>query len=120
MNMPGHGTMLADPLLEFFGPEHARPAGPASKRPIPMPRFQPRPALVGRSTLSASLAAHSPMPRPPMRNGQGQAPPRHAPAGLPAPSAHLANGAPPGLDEPGVVSPDSTVGRVPGRGSQPW
>src|ERR1700683_3728992 len=22
----GHGSMLADPLLEFFGPQHARPA----------------------------------------------------------------------------------------------
>jgi hypothetical protein len=55
---PGHGGMLADPLLEFFGPQHARPADrTAGQRPALSPRYQPRPALSGRSTLSARPAA---------------------------------------------------------------
>jgi hypothetical protein len=60
---PGYGGMLADPLLEFFGPQHARPADrTAGQRPALSPRYQPRPALSGRSTLSA---------RPPAAIGQG-------------------------------------------------
>jgi hypothetical protein len=54
----GHGSMLADPLLEFFGPQHARPAAPAQGSRTPQaPRFQPRPGLTGRSTMSAPPAA---------------------------------------------------------------
>jgi hypothetical protein len=124
MNRPGHGTMLADPLLEFFGPQHARPAEPASSRPIPTPRFQPRPGLTGRSTLSASLGARSPMPpaAPPARSafGDTRPAPRHSPAPLPAPTAQLAYGAPAGHQESGVVSPDSTVRRVEVSGTPPW
>jgi len=116
MTRPGHGTMLADPLLEFFGPQHARPADPASARQIPTPRFQPRPGLTGRSTLSASLA-RSPMP--PSRNGQGLEPPRH-PAVLPAPPAQLVNGAPPSRAESGIVAPNTTVRRVEVSGQPPW
>lgn len=117
MNRSSHGTMLADPLLEFFGPQHARPADPASTRPIPMPRFQPRPGLTGRSTLSASLAGRSPTP--------GQVAQRRAPAALPAPAPlppapQLANGMSPGRQEATVVSPDSTVRRVQVSGSPPW
>jgi hypothetical protein len=48
----GHGSMLADPLLEFFGPQHARQAPPSQ----PASRFQPQPGLTGRSTMSAPLA----------------------------------------------------------------
>jgi hypothetical protein len=59
----GHGSMLADPLLEFFGPQHARPAAAtasaAGMRTPPAPRFQPRPGLTGRSTMSTPLAGRS-------------------------------------------------------------
>jgi hypothetical protein len=55
---PGYSGMLADPLLEFFGPQHARPSDrTAGQRPALSPRYQPRPALSGRSTLSARPAA---------------------------------------------------------------
>lgn len=112
MNRSGHGTMVADPLLEFFGPQHARPADPPSTRPIPMSRFQPRPGLTGGSTLSASLAARSPTP--------GQITQRRTPAALPAPAPQLANGMSPGRQETRDVSPDSTVRRVQVSGSPPW
>jgi hypothetical protein len=83
----GHGTMLADPLLEFFGPQHARPA-PANARPLATPRFQPRPDLSGRSTMSASLAGRPTPPAAPVPSGP---PPtiRRTPAPLPTPVAHL-------------------------------
>ncbi len=55
----GHGTMLADPLLEFFGPQHARPASQSAAARPPTPRFQPRPDLTGRSTMSAALGVRS-------------------------------------------------------------
>ncbi|HEX9063648.1 MAG TPA: hypothetical protein VF843_00985 [Streptosporangiaceae bacterium] len=45
----------ADPLLEYFGPQAARPVQAAPRSPEP--RFQPRPALAGRSTLSPAFAA---------------------------------------------------------------
>jgi hypothetical protein len=99
----GHGSMLADPLLEFFGPQHAsRPADrPASVRQPPTPRFAPRPGLTGRSTMSAPLAARPPAPsaaalgvRPPrptigaparpvaaVEGGPGTAGPTQAPGG---------------------------------------
>src|SRR5215472_1985439 len=52
--------MLADPLLEFFGPQHASPAAPnAERRALAGSKFQPRPALEGRSTLTSAFA-----PRP--------------------------------------------------------
>ena len=61
----GQGTMLADPLLEFFGPQHARPAGAvASPRAPAAGRFQPRPMLTGRSMLSPALPSH-PQPAAP-------------------------------------------------------
>ncbi len=54
----GQDGMLADPLLEFFAPQHARPVDPATAARSPMaPRFQPRPGLTGRSTMSAPLMA---------------------------------------------------------------
>lgn len=128
LTRPGHGTMLADPLLEFFGPQHARPAEPANTRPIHVPRFQPRPGLTGRSTLSAPLTAPPPMPSPmptaPARNGQAQPTPGRTPAPaptpLPAPSARLVNGVARGRQDSGVVAPDSTLRRVPVSGSPPW
>lgn len=62
----GHGSMLADPLLEFFGPQHARPAAPAQGSRTPhAPRFQPRAGLTGRSTISAPLAARPAFEAPP-------------------------------------------------------
>jgi Subtilase family len=62
----GHGSMLADPLLEFFGPQHARPATPqaAMRPPPPAPRFAPRPGLTGRSTMSAPRTAPQASPSP--------------------------------------------------------
>lgn len=118
MNRPGHGTMLADPLLEFFAPQHARPADPTSTRPVPMPRFQPRPGLTGRSTLSASLAGRSPTPGQVAQRPAPAALP--APAPIPAPAPQLANGMSPGRKETRDVSPDSTVRRVQVSGSPPW
>lgn len=118
----GHGSMLADPLLEFFGPQHARPAGPASTRQIATPRFQPRPGLTGRSTITASLAARSPMPPAPARNDEAPPPSRPMPPVLPVlpvPSADAANGAPDRVPL-GMNSPDSTVRRVQVSGSPPW
>lgn len=120
MSRPGHGTMLADPLLEFFGPQHARPAHPESSRAIPTPRFQRKPDLTGRSALSASLAGRPPALPGPTRDGQGLGPPRRPPNVLPAPSAQLLNGASPSGREAGIVSPGSTVRRVQVHGSPPW
>ncbi|HKR69441.1 MAG TPA: hypothetical protein VJT16_11425 [Streptosporangiaceae bacterium] len=56
----GGRAMGADPLLDFFGPQE-EPAGIAagSQRPIAAPKYQPRPALSGRSTLTPAFA-----PRP--------------------------------------------------------
>jgi len=56
----GHGSMVADPLLEFFGPQHARPAVPAQGARNPAAfKFQPRPGLTGRSTMSTPLTGRS-------------------------------------------------------------
>ncbi len=77
---PGHGTMLADPLLEFFGPQHARPIEqPPGTRQVVTPRFQPRPGLTGRSTMSGSLASRAGMPAAGAVAGQAPAV-RHSPA----------------------------------------
>lgn len=131
LNRSGHGSMLADPLLEFFGPQHARPAEPSSSRPIVAPRFQPRPGLTGRSTLSASLGSRS-LPPAPARNGHGQGGPRHAPAALPAPATQPApaagpepadqpaHGVLPTRQGPGILASNSTVRRVQVSGSPPW
>ncbi len=53
--------MLADPLLEYFGPQHASPALPPNQRAPVSTRYQPRPALAGRSTLSARPALAAPV-----------------------------------------------------------
>jgi hypothetical protein len=125
--------MLADPLLEFFGPQHASPADPyASRRPLAGSKFQPRPALEGRSTLTSAFA-----PRPMLAAGPEPADPaarmdRPSLAAAPVPSS------PPGLAPP--VSPRSdpgalrsadavfqpsgqlpqTLRRAPVSGSPPW
>jgi hypothetical protein len=89
----GHGSMLADPLLEFFGPQHAsRPADrPAAVRQPPTPRFAPRPGLTGRSTMSAPLAARpsAPLGAAP---GLGPARPVTGPARAAAAAGSLAPG----------------------------
>jgi len=60
-----HG-MPDDPLLKFFGPQHAPPAGlAAGQRPAVSPRYQPRPGLTGRSTLSPAFAARPMLAAPP-------------------------------------------------------
>ncbi len=116
----GHGSMLADPLLEFFGPQHSRPAEPPSTRPIPTPRFQPRPGLTGRSTMSASLSARAPLPLP---AAPAEPPPlstRYAPHTPPVPAAQAAaNGSEPGSDLPASFM-GPTVRHVPVSGSPPW
>ena len=80
--------MLADPLLEFFGPQHARPddragnARQAGQRMPASPRYQPRPSLTGRSTLSGRPQLLADVPAPPA------APPAvAAPAMMPAPTS---------------------------------
>jgi len=90
--------MLADPLLEFFGPQHASPAGPyAARRSLAGPKFQPRPALEGRSTLTSAfaprpmLAASAEPADPPAMTGRptlaaAPVPPAPAPQAPPAPS----------------------------------
>jgi hypothetical protein len=55
---PGIGGMLADPMLEYFGPQDALAAPPIGGRPLPGGRYQPRPALTGRSTLTSAFAPH--------------------------------------------------------------
>jgi hypothetical protein len=54
-----------DPLLDFFGPQEA-PAGiPAgSRRAVSGPKYQPRPALTGRSTLTPAFAPKPMLPAP--------------------------------------------------------
>ena len=54
-----------DPLLDFFGPQEAPagiPAGP--RRGVSGPRYQPRPALSGRSTLTPAFAPKPMLPAP--------------------------------------------------------
>jgi hypothetical protein len=54
-----------DPLLDFFGPQ-AAPAGiPARpQRGVSGPKYQPRPALSGRSTLTPAFAPKPMLPAP--------------------------------------------------------
>jgi hypothetical protein len=57
---------FADPLLELFGPQHARPASPQEERRAAVStRFQPRPDLTGRSTLSAAVDERPMLAAPP-------------------------------------------------------
>ena len=126
----GHGSMLADPLLEFFGPQHARPE-PVVSRPIPTSRFQPRPTLTGRSTMSASLTARPSLPPPVARSAP---PPRSVqPLSAPplagaAPAAQAGfNGSQPSHEVPdgaGYPAPDivmgPTVRHAPVSGAPPW
>lgn len=83
----GHGTMVADPLLEFFGPQHARPtAPPAVARSAAAPRFQPRPGLTGRSTMSSALGARPHDPAAPALSSAWATAPIEPAATQPAPS----------------------------------
>jgi hypothetical protein len=62
----GQGGMVADALLEYFGPQEAPPAiGPTGGRPAPGSRYQPRPALTGRSTLTSAFTPRPMLPAPP-------------------------------------------------------
>ncbi len=60
--------MPPDPLLEFFAPLQPRPADlPGGAGPSASPRFQARPGLTGRSTMSTPLSnrsAFTPSPQP--------------------------------------------------------
>jgi hypothetical protein len=61
----GERGMIADALLEYFGPQDAPPAiGAAGGRPVPGSRYQPRPALTGRSTLSSAFTPRPMLPAP--------------------------------------------------------
>lgn len=53
MARAANDSMPADPLLEFFGPQHPPAERPAAQRPAASIRYQPRPSLSGRSTLTA-------------------------------------------------------------------
>jgi hypothetical protein len=109
---------LDDPLLEYFGPQHARPAGlTAGQRTAMSPRYQPRPVLTGRSTLSPAFAARPMLAAPPPAAGQA-AGPRLAVAGSPAGSPGLAGTAEPprtaaarsGRDPSAAAEPDAWTG----------
>jgi hypothetical protein len=54
-----------DPLLDFFGPQEA-PAGigAGQRRGVSGPKYQPRPALTGRSTLTPAFAPKPMLPAP--------------------------------------------------------
>lgn len=103
-----------DPLLEYFGPQPERPAyrPPRSAEP----RFQPRPALAGRSTLSPAFAARPAVSAPPSMSGPGyggpgQGGPGHGGPGHPMPGRP--GQTPPGRGASGRGAPDRGV---PGRG----
>ena len=109
-----HGGMLADPLLEFFGPQHAKPdERPSAQRPSANPRYQPRPSLTGRSTLSTlsarpGLAADDEL----LGGPAGPAGPSMVPAPVGAgtmPVATVADAG--GLQPPGAA--DRSVGGLP-------
>ena len=63
------GESDSDPLLEYFGPQPGLPGYPQPHSQEP--RFQPRPALAGRSVLSPAFAARPLLSAPP----HGYAPP---------------------------------------------
>lgn len=63
----GERGMIADAMLEYFGPQDAPPVGSASGRSIPGSRYQPRPALTGRSTLTSAFTPRPMLPAPPAR-----------------------------------------------------
>ena len=62
----GQRGIGADPLLDYFEPEEA-PAAQAARprRSLPGPRYQPRPALSGRSTLTPAFAPRPMLAAPP-------------------------------------------------------
>jgi hypothetical protein len=61
----GQHGMIADALLEYFGPQEAPPAiGGPGGRPVPGSRYQPRPALTGRSTLTSAFTPRPMLPAP--------------------------------------------------------
>lgn len=132
----------ADPLLGYFGPQHA----PAAVQQAARPRLQ-RPGLTGRSTLSPAFAARPVLPAPPepaagawsaaaafqaapTLTGQAQAGAADTSvARSPAPAAgqeQSASGeadspARPGQAEPGFRPVGhSTVRHAPVSGSPPW
>jgi Subtilase family len=72
---PGTGGMLADPLLEYFGPQDAPAAVMTGSGSRPGPRYQPRPALTGRSTLTSAFAPR-PLPAPHAESGPAGGAPR--------------------------------------------
>jgi Subtilase family len=66
----GQGGMIADALLEYFEPQEAPPAiRGAGGRPVPGSRYQPRPALTGRSTLTSAFTPRPMLPAPPAAGG---------------------------------------------------
>ena len=61
----GQRGMVADVLLEYFEPQDAPPAiGSPGGRPVPGSRYQPRPALTGRSTLTSAFTPRPLLPAP--------------------------------------------------------
>jgi hypothetical protein len=58
------GGLGADPMTGYFGPQDV-PAGPGPRRAAGT-RYQPRPSLSGRSTLTPAFAPQPMLPSPPM------------------------------------------------------
>jgi hypothetical protein len=120
--------MLADPLLEFFGPQHASPAGSyPPRRALASSKFQPRPALEGRSTLTSAFAQRPMLAAPPTpgwAGGRGQQS-AGASTGQAHPGAREPEGQPDAVASPDTVFRPSgqlppTLRRAPVSGSPPW
>ncbi len=109
-----------DPLLEFFAPLQPRPADlPGAGSPSPSPRFQARPGLTGRSTLSTPSSNRAPSaftPSPP------SSPPRErASQERPFVAAAGGEGTGPSPQTIQVAGLDSdSVRRAPVSGEPPW
>jgi Subtilase family len=90
---PEQGPMPADPLLEYFAPQHIRPADrPPQPRSAPSPRFQPTSTLTGRPALAqTSRAVRLGLPSspalPPSPSSPALPPSPSSPALPPSPSS---------------------------------
>jgi len=118
-----HG-MPADPLLELFGPQHARPPDPlAGSAWSTSPRFQPRPGLTGQSTLASAFATRQMLPAP-FGSAATQVPPGQAEptsAAMPPAGAAGQHGATTGAEtELRPAGMPSTLRHAPVSGSPPW
>ncbi|HET7012432.1 MAG TPA: hypothetical protein VFI65_00875 [Streptosporangiaceae bacterium] len=106
-----------DPLLEFFAPLQPRPAElPSAGGPSASSRFQSRPGLTGRSTLSTPLSGRSAFTPSPQPSGQRERPSQERPAL--ASSATEATAHNPHAIQVGIGS--DSVRRAETSGTPPW